>query len=271
MNNKYNFFINEEQLKNDIKKITSKRIDSEIKKVNKAFEKSLEKISIYSIKEEIKKHKNDFIEKLLAEKEIIKSNSVDKIKVKKSIELKLEEIANNFEFLTKGLNEFKLNNDNGFYNQIVYNDNFYISYNYEHFIIIFYINEEIFAKLSLQLNCDNKEISFDLNKINLMIENKKLSHKLDFYINENKNTFINILSKINLENIISNAIFLNDFHDNNHLYNEMLSLMNIDFSYDKKFKDLKDLIIELESFIDKVSLKEDINIKIPEIVKVHKI
>lgn len=261
MTDNYEFKISKEEVDNIFKKNTKKRVEADIERAIAGINGSLEKVSLFSVRNKLVDMKNELIKQIREEEDNIRLESKDRKKIVENIKNKLVMISDKIDSSLSQKKAFFIEPKDG----SLVCGSMNCLYWYNGFIVMLFEDLEHLASYSAQLSVD-KHNSLMIKMGDFRVE-EEMGYGLEKILEDNNEFFINKTEHVDLKEILKMAYFMYEVYDKNrYLKRPLEGLMTRYFPLTKTFDNFVELKEEFMSFRDLVSLNDDLNLKIPDII-----
>lgn len=249
MNETYEFNVKKEFIDDVFKKSSKKRIEADIARAIKGLDKSLDKVSLVSVKMQLSNMKEALIKEMLEKENEIKIEAKDRVKIKNNIIKHLEKISSKIDNSIDLSSGFKWENMEFKYENISfsldeYDGSFIIKINERsENVIIFYYSIDLRG---------TKAINFYVTE--------SFACGTQEVLKDNEDYFYSKMNHIDLETINKYLIVMKNIYKHNRVSN-IDYLFNKYFVKKKIFKSYDEFNKDLNEFKEIVLLSEDITIK----------
>lgn len=261
MSTELKFKISKEDVTKQLKKNTKAKTEKDMQRSIALFDSALEKITSFSITNELEKFKEEMIGKINAQEEIILKNSHNREKIESELVYYMSKLI---ELVEKGISEkegFYINH-NTFYSESMSFSSSQAYYSSGSFNISFYSRRKVVFVFSIPV-VKGKMNLHDTSK--MKIYSKDANKKgINDVLNNNTEQFFEVIKKLDLAEMYKMNLVLSSFHYLNNFQNNRTSqlIQFEEMSNKNKFKSFSSLIRELESFKDVVEISNDIKLNI---------
>lgn len=260
MTDNYEFKISKEEVDNIFKKNTKKRVEADIERAIAGLNSSLDKVSLFSVRNKLVDMKNDLIKQIREEEDNIRLESKDRKKIVENIKDKLVRISDKIDSSLSQRKAFVIDPKDG----SLVCGSMTCLYWYNGFIVMLFDDLKHLASYGVQLTLDKNNSL--MNKIGDFRVEEEMGYGLEKILEDNNEFFINKTEKIDLKEIFKMAYFMYEVYDKNRYLKISLEvLMNRYFSLTKAFDNFEELKEEFFAFRDLVSLNDDLNLKVPDL------
>lgn len=244
--------VSPEQLKKEIKKHTSARMEKDYQRSVNELDKLFKKTTLFFASQQLEEYKKKMIDELKTEYIRIESESKNKLLVEERIKSQIENLGSELKDILSKNKEFNISNGHSFTSK-----NIHTIYNSLHILTIIIMNDkrEHFVTITFKSKVPNG--LFDPDSFDLEFNKEDIKGLIDI-IKSNKSYFKEILQEIDLENLGKMILHHYYFASKNQHQNFSDTFKN--HFQNKNFSNAKYFYNELIEFKEKMFLTHDIQL-----------